>query len=50
LLFSSVFKIRFPFQNIATYLEKSAYISKQINVLKQQQLQQQLLDRKDGGS
>lgn len=33
--------------NITTYLEKSVYLSKQINLLKQQQLQQQLLEKKD---
>ncbi|CAF1507641.1 unnamed protein product [Adineta steineri] len=35
------------FNNIATYLEKSVYISKQMNLLKQQQVQQQLLEKKD---
>ena len=38
------------FQNIATYLEKSVYISKQMNLLKQQQVQQQLLERKPGST
>ncbi|CAF1096414.1 unnamed protein product [Adineta steineri] len=35
------------FNNIATHLEKSVYISKQMNLLKQQQVQQQLLEKKD---
>ncbi|CAF0880678.1 unnamed protein product [Rotaria sp. Silwood1] len=34
--------------NIATYLEKSIYNSKQINLIKQQQIQQQLLEKKHG--
>ncbi|CAF2557903.1 unnamed protein product [Rotaria sp. Silwood2] len=34
--------------NIATYLEKSIYISKQINLIKQQQIQQQILEKKHG--
>ncbi|CAF1043639.1 unnamed protein product [Rotaria magnacalcarata] len=34
--------------NIATYLEKSIYISKQIHSIKQQQIQQQLLEKKHG--
>ncbi|UJR20877.1 hypothetical protein I4U23_023986 [Adineta vaga] len=34
------------FNNIATYLEKSVYISKQMNLLKQQQIQQQLLEKR----
>ncbi|CAF0815524.1 unnamed protein product [Rotaria sordida] len=34
--------------NIATNLEKSIYISKQINLIKQQQIQQQILEKKHG--
>ncbi|CAF0933671.1 unnamed protein product [Adineta ricciae] len=33
------------FNNIATYLEKSVYISKQMNLLKQQLIQQQFLEK-----
>ena len=40
----------FPFQNIATYLEKSVYISKQMNLLRQQQVQQHLVERKPGSA
>ncbi|CAF3064830.1 unnamed protein product [Rotaria socialis] len=34
--------------NIATCLEKSIYISKQIHLIKQQQIQQQILEKKHG--
>ncbi|UJR28672.1 hypothetical protein I4U23_009901 [Adineta vaga] len=34
--------------NIVTYLEKARHISKQINLFRQQQVQQQLFEKKDG--
>ncbi len=40
--------IIFCFQNIITYLDKAASVSKQVNLLRQQQIQQQLFEKKDG--